>query len=135
MYKIYFYSEPTFLYIDSESILDLDLKIVDDSKTFEMVYDDHFFDFNLRSSKSKNWSVTIQSYDEVGKFVVQSNLQGDKLKTKSLKKGKRIQLNFDQITNNKIWASLPPIFEMGEIEYRKGKTSYIRNLKLNNLLN
>ena len=135
MYKIYFYSEPTFLYIDSESILDLDLKIVTDSKTFEMVYDDHFFDFNLKSCKSKAWSVTIQSFDETGKFVVQSNLQGEKLKTKSLKKGKRIQLNFDQITNNKIWASLPPIFEMGEIEYRKGKTSYIRNLKLNNLLN
>ena len=36
MYKIYFYSEPIFLYIDSESIIDLDLKVIGEKKLFEM---------------------------------------------------------------------------------------------------
>ena len=37
MYKIYFYSEPVFLYIDSESIIDLDLKVIGKKKLFEMI--------------------------------------------------------------------------------------------------
>ncbi len=134
MYKIYFYSEPVFLYIDSESIIDLDLKMEEGKKLFEMKYDDYFFDYNLKNSKSKNWSITIQSYDDNGKFVLQSNIQGDSLKVKKLKKGKSINLKYDQITNNKIWSSLPPVFEMGEMEYKKGKLAYIRNLKLENIL-
>ena len=134
MYKIYFYSEPVFLYIDSESIIDLDLKMEEGKKLFEMKYDDYFFDYNLRNSKSKNWSVTIQSYGDDGKFLLQSNIQGDSLKLKKLKKGNSIKLEYDQITNNQAWASLPPLFEMGEEEYKKGKLSYIRNLKLENIL-
>jgi len=135
MYKIYFYSEPVFLYIDTETIIDLDLKRINDENIFEMVYKDHFFDFNLKNSKSKTWSVVIQSYDLKGNFVIQSNLHGEELKTKSVTNGRRIRLKYDQITNNKIWASLPPVFEMGEIEYRKGKLSYLRNLKLEDILN
>ena len=134
MYKIYFYSEPIFLYIDSESIIDLDLKVIGEKKLFEMKYDDYFFDYNLRNSKSKNWSVTIQSYGDDGKFLLQSNIQGDSLKLRKLKKGNSIKLEYDQITNNRAWASLPPSFEMGEEEYKKGKLAYIRNLKLENIL-
>ena len=85
MYKIYFYSEPIFLYIDSESIIDLDLKVIGEKKLFEMKYDDYFFDYNLRNSKSKEWSVTIQSYEDDGKFILQSNIYGDSLKLRKLK--------------------------------------------------
>jgi len=135
MYKIYFYSEPIFLYIDSETILDLDLKMDEGNKIFEMIYDDNFFDYNLRSAKIKDWSVTIQSFDENGKFFLQSNLQGENLKYKTLKNKKRIRLNFNQITNNKIWASIPPIFEMGEDQYKNGRQAYLRNIKLKEILN
>lgn len=134
MYKIYFYSEPIFLYIDSESIIDLDLKVIGGKKLFVMEYDDYFFDYNLRNSKSKNWSITIQSYGDDGKFLLQSNIQGDSLKLRKLKKGNSIKLEYDQITNNRAWASLPPSFEMGEEEYKKGKLSYARNLKLESIL-
>jgi hypothetical protein len=134
MYKIYFYSEPVFLYIDSESIINLDLRVVDGKKIFEMKYDDYFFDYNLKTSKSKNWLVTIQSYGDDGKFILQSNIHGDSLKLRKLKKGNSIKLEYDQITNNQIWSSLPPVFEMGEGEYKKGKLAYIRNLKLENIL-
>jgi hypothetical protein len=134
MYKIYFYSEPVFLYIDSESIIDLDLKRIDDKNVFEMKYNDYFFDFNLKNSKSKNWLVTIQSFDENGKFVLQSNIHGDNLKIKKIKNGNSIKLEYDQISNNKVWGSLPPMFEQGEEEYNKGKLSYVRNLKLESIL-
>ena len=134
MYKIYFYSEPNFLYIDSESIIDLDLKRIDNKNVFEMRYSDYFFDLNLKNSKSKNWLVTIQSFDENGKFVLQSNIHGDNLKIKKIKNGNSIKLEYDQISNNKVWGSLPPMFEQGEEEYNKGKLSYVRNLKLESIL-
>lgn len=134
MYKIYFYSEPIFLYIDSESILDLDLKVINELKVFEMIYKDDYFDLNRSRTKSKSWSVIIQSFDENGKFVLQSNLLGDRLKVKKLVKGNRIRLIYDQITNNKIWASIPPTFEDAEIEYKQGKISYSRNIKLKDIL-
>ena len=135
MYKIYFYSEPNFLYIDSESIIDLDLKRIDNKNIFEMRYGDYFFDFNLKNSKSKNWLVTIQSFDVNGKFLLQSNINGDNLKIKKIKNGNSIKLEYDQISNNKIWSSLPPIFEQGEEEYTNCKLSYLRNLKLESILN
>ena len=135
MYKIYFYSEPIFLYIDSENIIDLDLKSIDDLKIFEMVYQDEYFDLNRNRTKSKSWLITIQSFDENGKFVIQSNLHGDGMKVKKVKNGTRIRLVYDQITNNKIWASIPPEFEKGEDIYKQGKLSYLRDLKLKDLLN
>jgi len=134
MYKIYFYSEPVFLYIDTETIIDLDLKRINDKNIFEMRYSDYFFDFNLKNSKSKNWLVTIQSFDENGKFVLQSNIHGENLKIKKIKNGNSIKLEYDQISNNKVWGSLPPMFEQGEEEYTKGKLSYVRNLKLESIL-
>lgn len=134
MYKIYFYSEPIFLYIDSENILDLDLKVINEMKIFEMIYNDEYFDLNRVRTKSKSWSLIIQSFDENGKFILQSNLLGDRFKIKKLTKGNRIRLIYDQITNNKIWASIPPSFEEGEIAYKQGKLSYYRDLKLKNIL-
>lgn len=135
MFKIYFYSDPVFLYIDSDTILDLNLRVVDGKKIFEMEYKDDFFTQNLKRSKSKNWMVFIQSYGDDNTFQLQSNLNGDKLKHRKIKNGYYIRLEYDQITNNKIWASLPPSFDYGEIEYKNSKLAYIRNLKLGNLLN
>lgn len=134
MYKIYFYSEPTLLFIDTESLIDLDLKIIDDEKYFEMTYDDPFFDLNLKSAKSKSWSVTIQSFDQDGKFQIQSNLSGEELKVKKIKLGRLLRLKYNQITNNKIWASIPPSFEDGEIIYKQGKISYSREQKIKNII-
>lgn len=134
MYKIYFYSDPIFLYIDSENILDLDLKIIEGKKEFEMKYNDVYFTKNMKDSRSKSWVVFIQSFDEKNKFLVQSNLSGDNLVHRKIKNGYCLRLQYDQITNNKIWASLPPTFETGEIEYKKNRLSYYRNIKLLNIL-
>jgi hypothetical protein len=134
MYKIYFYSEPNLLYIDTESLIDLDLKVIDEEKYFEMTYNDPFFDLNLKGTKSKSWSVTIQSYDQDGKFQIQSNLSGENLKLKKTKGGRILRLKYDQITNNKIWASIPPSFEDGEIIYKQGKVSYLRDQKLKDII-
>jgi hypothetical protein len=134
MYKLYFYSKPNFLYIDSESIIDLDLKISEDKKCFEMIYNDEFFYKNFKSSKTRNWSLVIQSFDENGNFILQTDLNGEKLKLKKLKKDFYLSLEFDQITNNKVWPSIPPIFEYSEINFKNEKISYNRHLKLNELM-
>jgi len=134
MYKIYFYSNPNFLYIDSESIIDLDLKIIDDKKCFEMEYDDDFFYLNLKNAKSKNWGIIIQSFDEKNNFVLQSDLNGEKMKSRKLKKTFYFRVEYDQITNNKAWPSIPPIFEQGEINFKNDRIYHMRNIKLQNFL-
>ena len=135
MYKIYFYSNPHFIYIDSESIIDMDLKYVDAKKCFEMEYDDNFFHLNLKNAKRKIWGVTIQSFDDNNDFVLQSDFNGEKLKSKKLKNTFYLRLEYDQITNNKAWPSIPPIFIEGEINYKNGRISHMRNLNLEKILN
>ena len=134
MYKLYFYSEPTFLYIDSESILNLDLKEIKNKKIFEIIFMDYFFEYNLRKSKSKDWILTIQSYNDDGSFILQSNLTGTNTKTRKIKTGTYLRLEYSQITNNEIWPSLPPVFEESERNYRMSKLTYLRNTKLKNIL-
>jgi len=134
MYKLYFYSEPTFLYIDSESILNLDLKDIKDKKIFEIIFKDYFFEYNLRKSKSKDWILTIQSYNDDGSFILQSNLTGTNAKTRKIKTGTYLRLEYNQITNNEIWPSLPPVFEESEKNYKMSKLTYLRNAKLKNIL-
>jgi hypothetical protein len=134
MYKIYFYSKPNFLFIDSESILDMDLRFEEDVKIYEIQFKDEFFYTNFKNSKSKEWEITIQSFDEENKFTLQSNISGELTKRKKEKKFQILKFTYDQITNNKVWPSLPPAFEQAESDYKRAKLASTRNDKLNNIL-
>ncbi len=134
MYKIYFYSEPNFLFMDSDSVKNLDLKSINQKNIFEIIFEDYFFENNFRKIKSTDWLLTIQSYNDDGSFVLQSNIAGSNPKIRKIKKGTYLRLEYDQITNNEIWPSLPPIFETSEQKYKMIKLTHQRNAKLRNIL-
>jgi hypothetical protein len=133
-YKIYLYSEPHFLILTDESIIDINLKSNLKKKKLEIYYDDNFFDFNLKSSKKSEWLVTIQSFDLKDKFIYQIDLHGESIKIGNKKSKNFLSLIYDQISNNNGWASIPPLFEQAELEYTRSRFSYLRNLKLNLIL-
>lgn len=134
MHKIYFYSKPNFLFIDSETIVDLDLTFFEERKVFDIKFSDNFFYNNFKKSKSKNWEITIQSFDEKNNFVLQSNISGDLIKTNKTKKYVWLRFEYDQITNNKVWPSLPPAFEEAESDFKRAKLSFVRQEKLKDIL-
>lgn len=134
MHELYFYSEPNLLYINSDDIIDLDLENIDGKNQFKIIYKDNFFHFNFKNSRKKIWSVIIQSYDEFGNFLLQSNFTGKTIKNTKNNKGEVIlKINYDQITNNRAWSSIPPLFEKSKRDYLGKKITYLRDLKIKEL--
>ena len=129
LYKIYFYSQPHFLVLDTDSVVDINL-ISDKNKIIEIIFSDVFFELNLKKTKCKDWSLTIQIFDKDNKFTSQIDLNGENMKVSNTKKGKKIKFNYDQITNNNGWASVPKVFEKAEFDYMNYKISYLRDKKL-----
>lgn len=134
MLKVYFYSKPYFLYIDSESLVDADLTTDNGKNYFDLQYTDDYFTLILKKSKKKKWLIFLQSFDENNIFISQSNLGGENLKLKRIDGVDYLTLQYDQITNNKIWPSLPPTFDEGEIEYKNAKLSHYRDKKLKKII-
>lgn len=133
-YKIYFYSEPYFLILDKNSIIDINLQVSKDkTKTVEIKYSDDFFDLNLDYVDTKDWSLTVQEFDEKGKFTSQIDIYGENLKIKKNKSHRTLILEYNQITNNNGWASIPKVFESAEDVYQKSKQSYKRDLAIKNI--
>lgn len=135
-YKVYFYSSPNFLILKDDDIIDINLvqRGKNKLKKIEIVYSDDFFDFNIKKTKSKEWSLTVQIFDINKVFQLQLDLQGENLKFSERKSGKVISFTYEQITNNNGWPSLPKVFESAEIDYDQYKRSYIRNEKIKQLI-
>jgi len=133
-YKIYFYSKPYFLVLDKDDIKDINLKSKENTKFIEINYADSFFDLNLKHSKSKEWALTVQAYDKSEKFISQIDVYGENLKSKKIKNSKILELEYDQITNNKGWSSIPKVFEDAEIVYQNSKKTYFRDLSIKKIL-
>lgn len=136
LYKVYFYSSPNFLVLKYDDIIDINLVVRGKNKIkkIEIIYRDDFFDFNIKKSKSKDWSLTVQIFQADKTFQLQLDLHGEDLKFSQRKSGNVLSFTYEQITNNNGWASLPKVFETAEIDYDQYKKSYMRNEKLNQLI-
>lgn len=125
-YEIYLYSEPFLLFLGDESIIDVNVE----EKDFIIDYSDIFFDYNLKYSERKTFSIIAQTYNKVGQFLQQVELLGENLIIES----NRIKFNFDQITNNNAWSSINPKFAEATELYKKERVSYLRDKKIDTLL-
>ena len=136
LYKVYFYSSPNFLILKYDDIVDINLveRGKNKVKKIEIIYSDDFFDLNMKKTKSKDWSLTVQIFQEDKTFQLQLDLHGEDLKFSQRKKGKVLSFTYEQITNNNGWPSLPKVFQTAEIDYDQYKKSYTRNEKLNQLI-
>jgi hypothetical protein len=136
LYKVYFYSSPNFLILKYDDIIDINLveRGKNKIKKIEIIYSDDFFDFNIKKTKSKDWSLTVQIFNIDKTFQLQLDLHGEDLKFSQRKLGKVLSFTYEQITNNNGWASLPKVFENAEVDYDQYKRSFIRNEKLKQLI-
>lgn len=144
-YEVYLYSEPYFMLLEDESIIDINLKSENynykesrrkfgatvPKKYIEFEYNDVFFDFNLKNSKRLIFSVVVVVYNATGQFLQQMDLLGEDLITENNK----FRLYYEQITNNGAFASINPKWGNAIDLYKRERVSYLRDKKIDTLLN
>lgn len=135
-YEIYLFSEPYFIYLEDDSIVDINIedREYDDINSKDKLileYDDVFFDYNIRNSNRDKFSVTIYSFNRMDQFLKQTDIHGEDM----IIKNNSIILNFDQITNNNAWYSVNTNFILAVDVYQRDRISYYRDKKIDKLLN
>jgi len=134
-YKIYFYNQPHFLLLDSQSILDINIKEKSQNvRKIEIFFEDIFFEKNLSKKSLKEWNITVQIFDNNNKFTTQLDLYGENLRSGKTKLGKNIKFDFEQISTNSAWPSLPKSFHDAEVSYMSSRHAYLRHLKIKSLI-
>jgi hypothetical protein len=146
-YEIYLYSEPYFMLLEDESIIDVNIKdeinpySYKESKRMygakpqrqyiEIQYDDVFFDYNLKSSKRDMFSVVVVVYNRSGQFLQQMDLHGEDLIVEG---SNLLRLYYEQVTNNQAFASISPKWGDAIDTYKRERVSYLRDVKIDTLL-
>lgn len=137
-YDAYLYSEPYFMLLEDESIIDINLKVetvpnlfTESKKYIEFRYDDTFFNFNLKNSKRNTFSIVVVTYNTAGQFLQQMDLLGEDL---VIEGNNGFRLYYEQITNNGAFASINPQWESAIDVYKRERVSYFRDRKIDTLL-
>lgn len=127
-YIVYFYSEPNFMVLENESIIDISLH--EDLKRVDINYSDYFFDFNLKNCKDSEFTVVTQCYNRVGQFLEQLEISGENISFDN----NILTLNYEQLTSNKAWASINQLWEKASDVYNRERISYYRQSKIETIL-
>lgn len=131
-YDVYLFSEPYFMYLENNSIVDINILYENKSKDIIRIeYDDIFFDYNIKNSNRDKFSITIYSFNRTGQFLQQLDMHGENM----IIKDNSIILEFDQITNNNAWYSVNTKFVIAADVYQRERISYYRDRKIDKLLN
>jgi hypothetical protein len=146
-YEVYLYSEPYFMLLEDECIIDINLKeelnpksykeskrmygIQEPKKYIEFQYDDVFFDYNLKNSKRNMFSIVVVVYNRAGQFLQQMDLHGEDL---LIEGSNLLKLYYDQITNNQAFPSINPLWGDAIDVYKRERVSYLRDVKIDTLL-
>lgn len=150
IYEVFFYSEPIFLVLQDEEIVDVNISRFDkenykfqtrrygpDKEDYylDITYNDYFFYHNLENSKKDNFLVIIQTYSKsTGFFIQQIQVQADVLESSRRDGNSYIRLIFDQMLTNDL-GNLPPKFNPATVVYKQERASYLRDRKIDALLN
>ena len=133
-YEAYLYSEPYFLLLEDESIIDINLNTnesPDSRKYIDFHYNDPFFDFNLRGRKRDTFSIVVITHNRTGQFLQQMDLLGEDLVVEC---SNRFRFSYEQITTNGAFASINPQWVSAIDVYKKERVSYLRDKKIDTLL-
>lgn len=141
-YEIYLFSEPYFLYLEDESVIDANIieghgkehseiyGHIKSKNKFTLDYDDEFFDFNLKGSNRKKFSVIVNIFNTTGQFLNQLEFHGENLEIGI----STLVLEYEQISNNNAWNSINPEFIKAADVYKSERVSYLRDKKINKIL-
>jgi hypothetical protein len=132
-YEAYLYSEPYFMLLENDCIIDINLKENPNTnikKYIEFQYNDLFFDYNLKNCKKDMFSVVVIVYNQSGQFLQQMDLHGEDLFIDN----NLFRLNYDQVTNNGAFVSINPNWVEAIDIYKRQRVSYLRDVKIDTLL-
>ena len=146
-YEVYLFSEPYFILLEDESIIDMNLKdeinpnsykeskrMYGDTppkKFVEIQYNDIFFDHNLKSSKKDTFSVVVVVYNATGQFLQQIDLNGEDL---VIEGSNLFKLYYEQMIVNSSTPSINPNWGNAIDTYKRQRGSYFRDVKIDTLL-
>jgi hypothetical protein len=146
-YEVYLFSEPYFMVIEDDSIIDMNLKEevnpnsykeskrmyspTPQRKYIEIQYDDVFFDYNLKGCKRDMFSVVVVVYNATGQFLQQMDLHGEDL---IIEGSNLLRLYYDQLTLNSANPSINPNWGNAIDTYKRERVSYLRDVKIDTLL-
>jgi hypothetical protein len=140
-YEAYLYSEPYFMVLEDDCIVDINLKeelnpnSYKDSKRqkkyIEIQYDDVFFYYNLKGCKRDMFSVVVVVYNRAGQFLQQMDLHGEDL---VIEGSNLLRLYYKQLNLNSANPSINPNWGNAIDIYKRERVSYLRDVKIDTLL-
>jgi len=146
-YEAYLYSEPYFILLEDDCIVDMNLKeelnpnsykdskrlsgTTPQKKYIEIQYDDVFFDYNLKGCKRDMFSVVVVVYNNTGQFLQQMDLHGEDL---VIEGSNLLRLYYEQLTLNSANPSINPNWGNAIDTYKRERVSYLRDVKIDTLL-
>lgn len=132
-YEFFLFCEPYFLLLENDSIIDANLSKSEKTniETLVIETEDIFFQENIKIIESKDFSITLQSYDENGNFLYQIDSFGEDFYINQNK----IVFECQSLLTNQVKASLNPLFNTAIDIYKKERVSYIRNSRIETVLN
>ena len=146
-YEVYLYSEPYFILLEDDCIVDINLKeelnpnsykdskrlsgTTPQKKYIEIQYDDVFFDYNLKGCKRDMFSVVVVVYNNTGQFLQQMDLHGEDL---FIEGSNLLRLYYEQLNLNSANPSINPNWENAIDIYKRERVSYLRDVKIDTLL-
>jgi hypothetical protein len=146
-YEAYLYSEPYFILLEDDCIVDINLKeelnpnsykdskrlsgTTPQKKYIEIQYDDVFFDYNLKGCERDMFSVVVVVYNNTGQFLQQMDLHGEDL---VIEGSNLLRLYYEQLTLNSANPSINPNWGNAIDTYKRERVSYLRDVKIDTLL-
>ena len=103
-------------------------------QSLEIIYSDTFFDFNIKNIEKKNTLILIIIHNQTNQFLQQIEIHGESMMFGNHPHIDCVNFNFKQRTNNKVWKSIPNDFSRAEEVYKSERLSYIRESRINKIL-
>jgi len=150
LYEIYFFSEPYFMVLENNSIVDINIRKeealpvykktvrrfgpIKQKQIIEITYNDDYFDANLKQSDRETFTLIVISHNQDGTFIQQLDIHGESLVVSKILKNKVLRFTFEQITTNSGWMSVHPKFLEAHDNYISEKKKWDRDKKISQIL-
>jgi hypothetical protein len=144
--EVFLYTDTHLLILDDISILDINLKehpvsynykktsqvygIPDQKRQIIFKYDDVFFEYNLMNIDRCEYGINVLLYNKFGQFLQQIDILGENL----IKSKNMFSFEYKQLSNNTAFSSINPKFGNAIDVYKKERLSYLRNVKIDNII-
>lgn len=149
-YNIYLYSNPDFLFLNEESIMNIEYKqeevkykkttrsygVQEPKKFIEIEYTDEYFDATLKSLSENSFTsgseiyVCIASYNKSGSTTDQEELTSKKIEFFKNK----LVIEIDRLFLNGSVLGVHPKLKQAGIDYLSERKNWLRDSKINSII-